>query len=102
MVRVYGTGGKEVLGGHREVADLREDFGATLSEAGVRWPAGRERVRPAQDVAWRRSKFGLRMAAEEVDGLVRWLKKGTAAPSRVAADYLKARSGRSFSPLLAR
>jgi glycerol-3-phosphate dehydrogenase len=42
-------------------ADLGRDFGATLTEAEVRWLMAREYARTAEDVVWRRSKLGLRL-----------------------------------------
>jgi glycerol-3-phosphate dehydrogenase len=74
LVRAYGTEAGEVLGGAKAAQDLGEDYGATLTEAEVRWLVEREWARTAQDVVWRRSKLGLRMAPEEVDRLDAWMR----------------------------
>ena len=63
-----------MLGGAKAAQDLGEDYGATLTEAEVRWLVEREWARTAQDVVWRRSKLGLRMAPEEVDRLDAWMR----------------------------
>jgi glycerol-3-phosphate dehydrogenase len=74
LVRAYGTEARAVLGGARTAADLGEDFGATLTEAEVRWLVSREWARDAQDVVWRRTKLGLRMTREQVDRLDAWMR----------------------------
>jgi glycerol-3-phosphate dehydrogenase len=74
LVRAYGTEARAVLDGARAAADLGQDFGATLTEAEVRWLVGREWARDAQDVVWRRTKLGLRMTPEEVDRLDAWMR----------------------------
>lgn len=74
LVRAYGTEAKAVLGAAREARDLGEDFGATLTEAEVRWLMDREYARTAADVLWRRSKLGLRMGREQAERLDRWME----------------------------
>ncbi|MBW6505829.1 MAG: glycerol-3-phosphate dehydrogenase [Rhodobacteraceae bacterium] len=69
LVRAYGTEAREVLGAARTAADLGRDFGATLTEAEVRWLMRHEFARTAPDVLWRRSKLGLRLAPDEVAAL---------------------------------
>jgi glycerol-3-phosphate dehydrogenase len=69
LVRAYGTDAAELLDGSRDVDGLGRDFGATLTEAEVRWLVGREFARSAEDILWRRSKLGLRMAPEGVAAL---------------------------------
>ena len=66
LVRAYGTEAAEVLGGARTAADLGRDFGATLTEAELRWMVRREWARDAEAVLWRRSKLGLRLTPEQV------------------------------------
>ena len=91
LVRAYGTEARAVLGGARTAADLGEDFGATLTEAEVRWLMEREWARTAPDVLWRRSKLGLRMSNQEVDRLEGWMREarlgadGSAGRPRVPA-----------------
>ena len=69
LVRAYGTEARLVLGAARSAADLGRDFGATLTEAEVRWLMQHEFARTAPDVLWRRSKLGLRLAQDEVAAL---------------------------------
>ncbi|MCL4186009.1 MAG: glycerol-3-phosphate dehydrogenase [Rhodobacteraceae bacterium] len=69
LVRAYGTEAADVLGGAPDAAALGRDFGATLTEAEVRWLMAREFARTAADVVWRRSKLGLRMTADEIAAL---------------------------------
>ena len=87
LVRAYGTDAREVLGDARDASALGQDFGATLTEAEVRWLMDREWARTAEDVVWRRSKLGLRMDAESVDRLDRWMREFQrgAAPAPAAA-----------------
>ena len=66
LVRAYGTEAWAVLGEAKSVSDLGQDFGATLTEAEVRWLMTHEYARAAEDVVWRRSKLGLRLDAEQI------------------------------------
>ena len=68
-------------------ADLGEAFGATLTEAEVRWLMDREWARTAEDVLWRRSKLGLRVTPGEAARLDAWMRAegGEAAPVPAAA-----------------
>ena len=65
LVRAYGTEAAAVLGGAAGPADLGRDFGATLTEAELRWMMTREWARTADDALWRRSKLGLRLDAAQ-------------------------------------
>ena len=69
LIRAYGTEATEVLGGARRLADLGRDFGATLTEAEVRWLIDREWARKAEDIVWRRTKLGLRMTPGQIAAL---------------------------------
>jgi len=69
MIRAYGTQAATVLGSAGSIADLGRDFGATLTEAEVRWLMEHEFARAAADVVWRRTKLGLRMTADQIAGL---------------------------------
>ncbi len=64
LVHAYGTRAEQVIGGAKSLDDLGRDLGAGLSEAEVRYLAQKEWARSADDVLWRRSKLGLRVAAE--------------------------------------
>ena len=66
LVRAYGTEATAILGDARAAADLGRDFGATLTEAEVRWLVSREFARTADDILWRRSKLGLRLGKDQV------------------------------------
>lgn len=83
LIRHYGTEAIQVLAGARTQADLGHDFGATLTEAEVRWLMTREWARTAADVVWRRTKLGLRLTAEQISALDAWM---SAAPTRAAAE----------------
>ena len=75
LVRAYGTEARAILRGARSKADLWRDFGATLTEAEVRWLMEREWARTAEDVAWRRSKLGLRLTPEQMATLDAWMAR---------------------------
>ena len=73
LARAYGTEAFALLGAAGAMADLGRDFGATLTEAEVRWLVAREYARTAEDIVWRRTKLGLRMTAAEIAALDDWL-----------------------------
>ncbi|MBE2275107.1 MAG: glycerol-3-phosphate dehydrogenase [Rhodobacteraceae bacterium] len=79
LIRAYGTEAFVLLGGAKTVADLGHDFGATLTEAEVNWLMTREYARSAEDVLWRRSKLGLRLAAEQAAALEAFMAQARAA-----------------------
>lgn len=66
LVRAYGTRVSELLGEARAPADLGRIFGADLTEAEVRYLARREWAMTGEDVAWRRTKLGLRLSKAEI------------------------------------
>ena len=74
LVRAYGTEAAAILGKASSLADMGRDFGATLTEAEVRWLMQHEFARRAEDVVWRRSKLGLRLGAAEIDALDDWMR----------------------------
>ncbi|QXT39402.1 glycerol-3-phosphate dehydrogenase [Gymnodinialimonas ceratoperidinii] len=69
LVRAYGTEAADVLGPAPRAEDLGRDFGASLTEAEVRWLMSREYARYAEDVVWRRSKLGLKLTADQIAAL---------------------------------
>ncbi|WP_071797667.1 glycerol-3-phosphate dehydrogenase [Natronohydrobacter thiooxidans] len=75
LVRAYGTEARRILGQARGVADLGQDFGATLTEAEVTWQMTREYARTPEDVLWRRSKLGLRLDKTQVAALQDWMAR---------------------------
>jgi glycerol-3-phosphate dehydrogenase len=73
LTRAYGTKASALLGDARSPEDLGATIGADLTERELDWLIRTEWARTAQDVLWRRSKLGLRFAAEEVTALERYL-----------------------------
>jgi len=69
LIRAYGTEAETILGTARAPADLGRDFGATLTEAEVRWLMQHEFARAAADVVWRRTKLGLRLSKDQIAAL---------------------------------
>jgi glycerol-3-phosphate dehydrogenase len=69
LIRAYGAEAAAVLGDARKPADLGRDFGATLTEAEVRWLMAHEFACTAADVVWRRTKLGLRMTQDQMAAL---------------------------------
>ena len=69
LVRAYGSEAPALLAGAKTAADVGRDFGATLTEAEVRWLMRHEFARRAADVVWRRTKLGLRLTAEQISAL---------------------------------
>jgi glycerol-3-phosphate dehydrogenase len=61
LVCAYGTRINAVLGEARGTAELGKSFGGGLSEAELRYLAGREWAKTADDVLWRRTKLGLKL-----------------------------------------
>ncbi|MEM6744615.1 MAG: glycerol-3-phosphate dehydrogenase [Pseudomonadota bacterium] len=79
LVRHYGAHAERILEGAQEEADLGRSFGADLTEAEVAWLMDREWARTAEDVAWRRTKQGLRLDAEQMRALDAWMTERRAA-----------------------
>lgn len=74
LVRLYGTEARKILDGAASAGDLGEDFGATLTEREVRWLLTKEWARTVEDILWRRTKLGLRLADDEVRRLDEWMR----------------------------
>ncbi len=72
-VRSYGTRLEGILGDASGSDDLGEHFGAGLYEREVDYLMKHEWARTAEDVLWRRSKLGLRLAPGQVDQLGGWI-----------------------------
>jgi glycerol-3-phosphate dehydrogenase len=79
LVRAYGTEAAEMLGSAKEAADLGRDFGATLTEREVLWMIEREFAMTAEDILWRRSKFGLHLERHQITALEGFLSEKRAA-----------------------
>ncbi len=73
LIRAYGTEAERILGNATTPDALGQDFGATLTEAEVRWLMAHEFAGSAADVVWRRSKLGLRMTANQIETLDRFM-----------------------------
>jgi glycerol-3-phosphate dehydrogenase len=83
LIRAYGTEAKTILGTARTAADLGRNFGATLTEAELRWLMAREYARTVQDVIWRRSKLGLRLTPDQTAAIAAFM---AGAQGRAAAE----------------
>jgi len=86
MIRAYGTEAFAVLGDAATPEALGQDFGATLTEAELRWLMAKEYAVTAADVVWRRSKLGLRMTADQIAALDRFMMTTSARATRPAAE----------------
>ena len=75
LVRAYGARAARVLGEARSAADLGRHFGATLTEAEVRYLVDQEWAVTVEDVLWRRSKLGLHLTRAEAAGLEAWMRE---------------------------
>ncbi|WP_299354364.1 glycerol-3-phosphate dehydrogenase [uncultured Shimia sp.] len=65
LMRTYGTDARKWLAGATSPTELGADFGATLSEAELRWMFKHEYARTAEDALWRRTKLGLRLCRDQ-------------------------------------
>jgi glycerol-3-phosphate dehydrogenase len=73
LVRAYGTRVERVLGPARRPDELGPWLGADLTGAEVRYLMEREWAQTEDDVLWRRSKLGLRIAPDERRQLARFM-----------------------------
>jgi glycerol-3-phosphate dehydrogenase len=80
LARAYGTRASKLLGSAKSMADLGQCFGATLTEAEVRYLMSVEWACTAEDIVWRRSKLGLRMTKAEIADVDAYLRRSQAAP----------------------
>jgi glycerol-3-phosphate dehydrogenase len=85
LAHAYGTRAASALGTARSYAELGQDFGATLTEAEVRYLVEQEWAQTAEDVVWRRSKLGLKMSAGEVAALEAFLGRHVDGNRQAAA-----------------
>jgi len=69
----HGTRALAVLGAARRLEDLGQHFGAGFYEAEARHFRAHEWAVTAEDMLWRRSKFGLRLAPAEQERFRDWL-----------------------------
>ncbi|NVK31149.1 MAG: glycerol-3-phosphate dehydrogenase [Gammaproteobacteria bacterium] len=73
LVRAYGTEVFSVLGDAKNIADLGEHFGSDLYAREVQWLVDSEFAYCAEDVIWRRTKFGLRIDQNQIKLLESWI-----------------------------
>ena len=74
LINAYGRCAATILGSARSMADLGNDFGASLTEAEVRYLMAKEFAKTADDIVWRRSKLGLRLSPSQVTELEIWMQ----------------------------
>ena len=75
LARLYGTAAGRIVGPARSYAELGQHFGADLYECEVRHLVTREWATTAEDILWRRTKLGLRLASHEIRALEDYLHK---------------------------
>jgi glycerol-3-phosphate dehydrogenase len=73
LAGAYGTRAERLLCKAKSAADLGYQFGATLTEAEVRYLIEQEWAKTAEDILWRRSKLGLRLSPPEADQLAAFM-----------------------------
>ena len=73
LAHAYGTRASKMLGKAKSLADLGQSFGATLTEAEVRYLMSVEWALTAEDIVWRRSKLGLRLTPAEISAIDDWI-----------------------------
>lgn len=83
LIGAYGTRLDRILGQARRPEEVGPWFGSELTGAEVRYAMRCEWAEQAEDLLWRRSKLGLRLAAEQRSALERFMadarELGTAA-----------------------
>jgi glycerol-3-phosphate dehydrogenase len=86
LAAAYGTRARNIPAGARTKADLGISFGATLTQAEVRYLMTEEWAQTAADVLWRRTKLGLALSDGEASALDRFMLTvsgvGEAAPQQ--------------------
>jgi glycerol-3-phosphate dehydrogenase len=73
IAHAYGTRARDWLGRARRFDALGGEFGAGLSAAEVAYLMAEEWAVSAADVAWRRSKLGLRLTVAQIAALDVWM-----------------------------
>jgi glycerol-3-phosphate dehydrogenase len=77
LAHAYGTQAVKLLGNAKAIGDLGHSFGATLTEREVEYLMASEWALTAEDIVWRRSKLGLRLTADEIAAIDRWISANT-------------------------
>ena len=85
LAHAYGTRAVKILGHAKSIDDLGQLFGASLTEAEVKYLIAEEWAYTTEDIVWRRSKLGLRLTPQEIAALDVWISAQQVAPkSRLA------------------
>lgn len=69
----HGTVAYRLLAGIHKLEAMGQHFGAGLYECELRQLIEREWARTADDVLWRRTKFGLRLSPQQAGQLAQWI-----------------------------
>ncbi len=80
LAHAYGTRAAKLLGAAKSLGDLGRSFGASLTEAEVRYLMQTEWACTAEDVVWRRSKLGLRLTPSEIAAIDDWISAHRVPP----------------------
>jgi glycerol-3-phosphate dehydrogenase len=72
--RRHGTLAREVLGTAASIDELGRDFGAGLTKREIDYLVANEWAVSADDILWRRTKFGLRLDARQRQSVVAYLE----------------------------
>jgi glycerol-3-phosphate dehydrogenase len=80
LAHAYGTRAVKLLGNAKTMDDLGKAFGASLTEAEVRYLISEEWARTAEDIVWRRSKLGLRLTPDEIAAIDAWISAQPGLP----------------------
>lgn len=83
--RCYGTLAYDLLAGCKGVGDLGIHFGSVFHEIEARYCLDHEYARTADDILWRRTKFGLHLTDEEIVRFHAWVEAETGAEPKSAA-----------------
>jgi glycerol-3-phosphate dehydrogenase len=76
LARQYGARIDRILGEAGSLARLGGEIAPGLHEAELRYLANEEWARSAADVAWRRTKLGLRLAPAALERIENWFERG--------------------------
>jgi len=86
LVRQFGTDSLRMLQGAAALDDLGRHFGAGLYRREVDWLMAHEWARTAEDVAWRRTKLGLRLTDSQMAALEAWMQSQGHQGARAVAN----------------
>ena len=86
LVRQYGTDSLRILEGAAALDDLGRHFGAGLYEREVAWLMEHEWAMTAEDVAWRRTKLGLKLTPLQIADLEAWMQSRSHQGASAAAN----------------